>query len=106
MDKEGGIISRSPLLDGNNYDFWKSRMTSFLKSIDNKIWKAVIVGWTHPLVAYADGNPTTEKKPEASWTKEEDDASTWNHKALNALFNGVDKNMFRLIKRCDVAKDA
>jgi hypothetical protein len=26
--------------------------------------------------------------------------------ALNALFNGVDKNMFRLIKQCTVAKDA
>ncbi|MCI55401.1 gag-pol polyprotein, partial [Trifolium medium] len=67
---------------------------------------AVIVGWTHPLITDADGNPTAEKKPEESWTKEEDEASTWNHKALNALFNGVDKNMFRLIKRCDVAKDA
>ena len=29
-----------------------------------------------------------------------------NCKALNALFNGVDKNMFRLIKKYDVAKDA
>jgi hypothetical protein len=28
-----------------------------------------------------------------------------NSRALNALFNGVDKNMFRLIKKCDVAKD-
>jgi hypothetical protein len=25
---------------------------------------------------------------------------------LNALFNGVDKNMFRLIKKCTVAKNA
>jgi len=29
-----------------------------------------------------------------------------NSKALNALFNGVDKSMFRLIKQCTVAKDA
>jgi hypothetical protein len=29
-----------------------------------------------------------------------------NSKALNALFNGVDKNMPRLIKQCTVAKDA
>jgi beta-galactosidase/beta-glucuronidase len=29
-----------------------------------------------------------------------------NSKALNDLFNGVDKNMFRLIKQCIVAKDA
>jgi len=29
-----------------------------------------------------------------------------NSKALKALFNGVDKNMFRLMKQCIVAKDA
>ena len=29
-----------------------------------------------------------------------------NSKALNALFNGVDKNIFRLINTCTVAKDA
>src|ERR1044072_9485117 len=29
-----------------------------------------------------------------------------NSKALNAIFNGVDKNMFRLINTCTVAKEA
>jgi hypothetical protein len=29
-----------------------------------------------------------------------------NLKALNALFNEVDKNMFRLIKQCTLAMDA
>ena len=36
----------------------------------------------------------------------EDELALGNSKALNALFNGVDKNMFRLIKQCTVAKDA
>jgi hypothetical protein len=25
---------------------------------------------------------------------------------LNAIFNGVDKNIFRLVNNCEVAKDA
>lgn len=29
-----------------------------------------------------------------------------NNKALNSLFNGVDKNMFRLINNCTMAKAA
>ena len=35
-----------------NYSYWKARMIAFLKSIDNKTWKAVISGWTplKPLV--------------------------------------------------------
>jgi len=44
MDKEGGFVNRPSLLDGSNYDYWKSRMSAFLKSIDSKTWKAVLKG--------------------------------------------------------------
>ncbi|PNY13324.1 gag-protease polyprotein [Trifolium pratense] len=68
MDKEGGYVSRPPLLDGSNYDYWKSRM---------------------------------EDK-----TPAEDITALGNSKALNALFSGVDQHMFKLIKKCIVAKEA
>ena len=42
----------------------------------------------------------------SSETAAEDELTLGNSTALNALFNGVDKNMFRLIKQCIVAKDA
>jgi hypothetical protein len=45
-------------------------------------------------------------KPEEEWTTAEDELSLENSKALNALFNGVDKNMFRQIKKCTGAKEA
>jgi len=54
----------------------------------------------------ADGNRTTGLKPEEEWTAVEDELALGNSKAMNALFNGVDKNMFRLIKQCTIAKDA
>ncbi|MCI58386.1 gag-pol polyprotein, partial [Trifolium medium] len=91
--------NRPPLLDGSNYDYWKSRMVAFLKSIDSKIWEVVVKGWDHPVVTDKDGNSTGELKSEEEWSKEEDDLSLGNSKALNPLFNGVDKNMFRLIKK-------
>jgi hypothetical protein len=53
-----------------------------------------------------DGKKLEELKPESEWSKEEDELALGNSKVLNALFNGVDKNMFRLIKRCKVAKEA
>jgi len=81
-------------------------MSAFLKSIDSKTWKAVMKGWEHPVALDADGNMTTFLKPEEEWTNAEDELALGNSKALNALFNGVDKNMFRLIKQCIVAKDA
>jgi len=81
-------------------------MNAFLKSINNKTWKAVLKGWEHPVVLDKDGNKTAVLKPEEEWTTTEDELALENSKALNALFNGVDKKMFKLIKQCTVTKDA
>ena len=36
--KEGQSIGRPPLLEGHNYGYWKARMKSFIKAIDDKAW--------------------------------------------------------------------
>ena len=105
MDRDGGSVHRPPILDGSNYDYWKPRMVAFLKSLDNKAWKAVLTSWEHPVFT-KNGEVTADKKAEEQWTKEEDDLALGNSKALNAIFNGVDKNIFRLVNNCEVAKDA
>jgi len=53
-----------------------------------------------------DGNKTVVLKPEEEWTTVEDESSLANSRALYAIFNEVDKNMFRMIKQCIVARDA
>jgi len=58
------------------------------------------------LVKVKDWKDTTELKPEEEWSKEEDELALGNSKVLNALFNGVNKNLFRLISNFTVAKDA
>ncbi|CAM8983836.1 unnamed protein product [Rhodiola kirilowii] len=40
--KEGQSITRPPLLEGSNYATWKPVMRSFLKSLDERAWKAVM----------------------------------------------------------------
>ncbi|PNX86516.1 gag-protease polyprotein, partial [Trifolium pratense] len=107
MDKEGGLVTRPPLLVGaSNYDYWKSRMMAFLKQIDSKTWKAVLRGWAPPVKMDKDGKPSLELKREEEWSKEEDELALANSKALYALYNGVDKHIFRLIKKCVSAKEA
>jgi hypothetical protein len=81
-------------------------MVVFLKSTDNKLWKAILKGWKHPVVVSKEGISTSDIKPEIEWTKEEDGEAIANSKALTVIFNGLDKNMFRLINTCIVAKDA
>jgi len=56
MEKIGEFVNRPPLLDGTKYDYFKSRMSAYLKSIDNKTWKAMLKGWEHHIVLDKDGH--------------------------------------------------
>jgi hypothetical protein len=79
-------------------------MVAFLKSMDNRAWKTVVKGWTHPMSTVEDG--TTSLKAEADWSDAEDTKAVGNSKALNTIFNGVDRNMFKLINTWTEAKQA
>ena len=102
--REGGSVQRPPLLDGTNYSYWKARMKAFIKSVDEKAWKAILTGWDHPMTR----NDKRESvlKPEVEWTANEDKLANNNSKALNAIFNAVDANQFKLISTCETAKEA
>src|SRR4051812_48669565 len=104
MDKEGGgFVNRPPILDGSNYDYWKPRMVAFLKSLDSKAWRAANKGWEHPVTTGKDSKSSL--KLEEEWSKDEEELALGNSKALNALFNGIDRNIFRLVHHCELAKD-
>ena len=49
---------------------------------------------------------TKVQRPEKDWSAAEDADALGNSKALYALYNGVDKNVFRLINTCTTAKSA
>ncbi|CAM8913886.1 unnamed protein product [Rhodiola kirilowii] len=102
--KEGQSITRPPLLEGSNYATWKPVMRSFLKSLDEKAWNAVLKGWTEPMMNNLTGEPIA--KSEALWTEEEDKASMGNSMAMNAIFSAVDENVMKLIITCEVTKEA
>jgi len=84
MEKEGGFINKPAVLDGTNYDYWKSRMSAHLKFIDSKTWKAVLKGHEHPVVIDKDGHKTEVLKPEEEWSAPEDEQALANSRALNA----------------------
>ncbi|CAM8934137.1 unnamed protein product [Rhodiola kirilowii] len=102
--KEGQSTNRPPLHEGPNYGYWKSKMKVFLKSLDEKAWRDVLVGWTQPMMANPEG--VVVPKPEALWTDVDEKAATGNSKAMNAIFSRVDENVFKLIANWEVAKEA
>ncbi|GAA0170985.1 hypothetical protein LIER_25129 [Lithospermum erythrorhizon] len=100
--KEGGPISRPPLLDGSHYAYCKVKMIAFLMSIDTKTWKAVSTGWTTPTVT---NDTLVIVKLETDWTGEEDEATLENNKALNDIFNVVDINLTTRFETLRIEED-
>ncbi|XP_012840836.1 PREDICTED: uncharacterized protein LOC105961139 [Erythranthe guttata] len=79
-------------------------MKMFIKSIDERAWRAIITGWTPPMVKGEDKEEVF--KPEADWSDGEILLANYNSRALNAIFSGVDDNQFKLIASCESAKRA
>lgn len=102
--REGVSITRPLLFDGTNYSYRKARIKAFIKLIDEKAWRSVLVGWSHPTTTDVEKNVIP--KPKESWSNEEDHLANNNSKALNSIFNVVDANQFKLISTCKSAKEA
>ncbi|GAA0161968.1 hypothetical protein LIER_18163 [Lithospermum erythrorhizon] len=103
--QDGGSISHPPLLDGSNYPYWKAKMTAFLKSVDSKTWKYILRGWNYPTQAATKGERQVIKL-EVDSTPTKDEPALGNDKALKAIFNVVDQNVFKMISKCTVDKEA
>ena len=83
-----------PLFDGINYAYWKSRMTAFLQSLDEKVWQVVEIGWTKPKEVPVDQDDAKIK------------AANFNSRALNALFSAVMNEEFKNISFVKTTKEA
>jgi len=92
------------LLDTKRYGYWKVRMTQIIRGQGEDAWTAVEEGWEPPFDLTEDGFKIT--KPKANRTTEEKLQSKFNARAMNAIFNGVDEDEFKLIQGCKSAKQA
>ncbi|KAA0033527.1 gag-proteinase polyprotein [Cucumis melo var. makuwa] len=101
--REGPSASCPPVLDGKNYSYWKPRMIFFIKMLDGKAWRALVADYDPPMIIV---NGVSIPKSEVDWTDAEEQASVGNARALNAIFNSVDLNVFKLINSCNAAKEA
>ncbi|KAL5540271.1 hypothetical protein UlMin_046312 [Ulmus minor] len=82
--KEGLSNSRPPLLEGMNYLIWKTKMRSFLCSLDDDVWFSILEGYKIPTDVTEEGSIP---KSRSKWTFQEKRDSNMNSKALNALFS-------------------
>ena len=80
-----------PHFDGNNYAYWKVRMKTFLKSINEKVWNSVEYEWEKSITLVNE------------WSTSQKEAAAFNSKAMNAIFNAVSMEEFKRISNVEVA---
>ncbi|KAL5563402.1 hypothetical protein UlMin_033149 [Ulmus minor] len=101
--REGLSNSRPPLLEGMNYLLWKTKMRSFLCSLDDEVWFSILEGYKIPAV---ETEGVSVQKSRSKWSTQEKRDSNMNSKALHAIFCGVDDLNFMYIQNCKIAKEA
>ena len=81
-----------PMLDGNDFPYWKIRMESYLKACDVKCLKVVTEGFTPP----AKNTALTPLKQENK---------KWNAKVKNHIFRGLCKEVFNRVRNHKTAHE-
>ena len=91
--EHGNSLVIPPHFDGNNYVYWKVRMKTFLKSIDERVWNSIEYEWE---------KLTT---PISEWSTSQKEATAFNRKVMNAIFNAVMEE-FKRISNVEVTHTA
>ena len=85
MTSDNGIhVGKSPFFDGNNYDYWKIRMSAHLKAMSRKLWRVV-----------SDGYVILDSK---NLTPLDEENEILNDQGVNVLFSALDVSEFNRVK--------
>ena len=93
MEHEHSLVIPSHF-DGNNYAYQKVRMKAFLKSIDERDWNSIEYGWEKPTTLVNE------------WQTSQKEATVFNSKVMNAIFNTVYMEEFKRISNVEIAHTA
>ena len=83
---------KPPQFDGSNYPYWKAKMTTYIKSINRKIWKVV--------------ETKIEIEDEEAPTTVEELLLQNNDIALSAIYDAIDERTFEQVKNIEMAHEA
>jgi hypothetical protein len=83
---------KPPQFDGSNYPYWIAKMTTYIKSINRKVWKVV-----ETKIEVANAKPPTAV---------EEVLLQNNDIALSAIHDALDERTFEQIKNIEMAQEA
>ena len=83
---------KPPQFDGSNYPYWKTKMTTYIKSINKKVWKVV--------------ETKIEIEDPENPTAAEEVLLQNNDIALSAIHDAIDERTFEQVKNIEMAHEA
>ncbi|MQM18593.1 hypothetical protein Taro_051590 [Colocasia esculenta] len=90
---EGQFVNKPPLFDGEDYNYWKTRMKFFLQGYDYQLW--TITEEVDQIVL----NPREE------WTDNDKKMFSQNSKAKNLICCALTRSEFNRISTCKSTKE-
>src|SRR6202047_2453651 len=98
----GNSSNRPPLFNGDNYAYWKVRMTSFIQATEPECWLRILKGLVFPTTT-VEGQVIL--KDEDDYTEGEWKANRFNAKALSLMQCALSANEFNRVGTCASAKE-
>jgi hypothetical protein len=99
---EGASFHRPPSFNGEEYAYWKTRMTIFIQSIDLDLWDIIESG---PLVPEYLVGEEIKSKPRSLWTDNEKKQVQLDFNAKNILISALGKDEFYRVSQCKSSKE-
>ena len=94
---EGNSTTRPPLFNGNNYGYWKARMTIFLQSMDYELCDVIEKG---PYIPMKKCEESLVEKLKSEWDDTDKKRISINARAMNTLFCALSMEEFNRIQSC------
>ncbi|KAI0492032.1 hypothetical protein KFK09_026297 [Dendrobium nobile] len=99
---EGYSITQPPLFDNLPFDFWKTRMSTFLQSTDYRMWMLIQEGYSPPS---REINGIKTEVAFTEWTFNERDLAQLNAKCLNCFFCALKSEDYMRVSTCEIGKE-
>ena len=99
---ESFLINKPPFFAGSDYQFWKHKMTWHLESLDLKVWKTILYGYTFP-TKDVDGCKIPKTLDE--YSEAENRNFQLNSKAIYIIRCVINRNEYNIISQCKTAKE-
>ncbi|GAV73188.1 DUF4219 domain-containing protein [Cephalotus follicularis] len=95
-------INKPPSFDGNNYCYWKTRMTIFIRSLDYQLWNIITNGPDIPTKII---NGQKVSKLDSEYNDHDYKLLQLNAKAKHVIFRALSPSEFSRVSSLDSAKE-